>query len=339
MWNMKKICVRVDADSRIGMGHFMRCNTVLEECRRREMECHLITMTQEAVNLASEETWLTKHLLKGNAFDADDAKQTVSIMKSVSAGILLMDSYYLTQAYIDEIKSAGMTIACFQDYDQSLKQIDCIFSPNAPFWTNHSESRQDSNVFSGLTYQPIRRSFFRDTPVISKKLRKILLLTGGVFPENLVQDLIRSLLAHPGDFELSVVISPLTQLDDRRKVINSDRLSLINGVTELWKLFFEQDLIISAAGSTVYEIAASRVPAVVFSMAENQRFAIQKLATHLGFCYCGDIEDDSLCTKIISGVDSLESKAARMHQIEQMKAAVLEDGAKHIVDRILEVQR
>ena len=102
------------------------------------------------------------------------------------------------------------------------------------------------------------------------------------------------------------------------------RIRILVDVPDMWNRMAEADIAVSAAGSTVYELSAMGVPAVVCYYAENQRRVAEGFASQTGMTNAGDysknpntaldIMTEAVC-KLVKCKEERESLSARMKQI------------------------
>ena len=99
------------------------------------------------------------------------------------------------------------------------------------------------------------------------------------------------------------------------------------------------DLIVSAAGSTQYEICACRIPCICFSMADNQIPGGEEFGRLGIFYYAGDVRfNPSFYTDLIDEVTKLKDDYERRVLMAEKEHELIDgNGAKRMAKRILEI--
>lgn len=105
----------------------------------------------------------------------------------------------------------------------------------------------------------------------------------------------------------------------------------------LRSLLMESDIVISAAGSTVYEASSIGVPMVVFYFAENQRQGAEALAacTEITNAGCFAEEGSAVADRIREAVRRCISDSAYRERLCQQETALIDGrGAHRIAEQI-----
>ena len=116
-------------------------------------------------------------------------------------------------------------------------------------------------------------------------------------------------------------------------------LKLHVNISNMKEVLQQMDLVVSAAGSTQYEICACQIPCICFSMADNQMPGGEEFGRLGIFHYAGDARfNKSLYTDIIEEILKLKEDYERRVQMgEKEKELVDGNGAKRMAMRIMEL--
>ena len=126
-------------------------------------------------------------------------------------------------------------------------------------------------IIIGPQYAPLREMFQNIEPRQQNEVVKnVLISTGGADFLHLALQFLRHSL--PGDFTYHLLIGSLNTDKEELKKLAATRNNVIlhENVSDMRGLLSQMDMAISAAGSTLYEIAACGVPLITYVLADNQ---------------------------------------------------------------------
>lgn len=291
-----KYIVRADGNAVIGAGHLMRCLTIMEAL---------------ALLLGGRDTILflcadvsSAQLVQKKGFQAQvlhtdyqDMESELPLWKELfetgkeghpekeagrSRRRILVDSYYVTKAYLTEIRSYGK-VFLLDDLQEKKFPADAVINYNAFADTEIYRKLYGfcgTQLYIGSSFVPLRSQFQQVNYSLSEKVKNVLITTGGGDRDNIAGRILNRIYREDVCFHLVVgSLSPnyqeLKELEKRKKgiVIHHD----VQNMAELMK---SCDAAVTAGGSTVYELAAIGVPLICFSYAKNQEALVNYIGTH-----------------------------------------------------------
>lgn len=332
--NIKRIAFRLEANERIGIGHLMRCLTIIRELKKVGIESTIYAVS--AIDKALMEG--NAHFIKMDtvAFSEEDARILKKYMDKRKECVLFIDSYEVTPQYVQSLKKYSRIIMAdsFCDY-----QVEMVIQPNA-FLSQMQEQEGNAEVYlKGLSYQPVRHEFFENHLEIKREVNHILILSGGTFPKQFCEGLLEELYMWNKAANVSIVLGNYVSDDiDRELHERFDRckLQIHRNVSNMSEIMCENDVVISACGSTIFEIMACGAPVIAYSMADNQRYALERLQKDAGILYAGDITENGIFKKILTYLEELKEVDLRKKQVYSMKKMISCNGAENIVRKIIE---
>lgn len=283
--------IRADGNADIGAGHLMRCLTIAEELARlsggREDICFVCADGQSA-EMAGEHGFRS-HVL---GTDYRDMESELPLWKDMaenpgnnfagSAGslVLLADSYYVTDGYLAALKQWGYLVL-MDDMGTHCYPADCVVNYNAsasPEAYGRLYAGRNVRLVLGSRYVPLRRQFRDRRYVPRKKVRRVLITTGGGDVGNIAGAILDRIYAPELSFYL--VIGPFSPHFRKLEELGRERgnVHICHNVADMAGLMCGCDIALTAGGSTVYELAAVGVPMICFSYAGNQ----EALAEYMG---------------------------------------------------------
>lgn len=294
------IIIRTDASPAIGTGHVMRCLTLANALARKGVGVSFICREHEG-NLCDliEGQGFTVHRLPapGRGFEADatpahaawlgatwqeDADQTGAFIKSlgVKPDWLVVDHYALDSRWENALRPLVGRIFVIDDLADRTHDCDLLLDQNlfADMQTRYSGKVPEScRLLLGPEYallQPIYAELHDRIPPREGPIRRILISFGGSDRDNLTGRALAAFLSlNRPDIDVDVVISgssPYAPLI-RDQVAGHDNIHLHSNLPTLAPLIARADLAIGAAGTTTWERLCLGLPALVVTLAENQR--------------------------------------------------------------------
>jgi UDP-2,4-diacetamido-2,4,6-trideoxy-beta-L-altropyranose hydrolase len=218
--------------------------------------------------------------------DTSDLRSSCSALEKASHDStelpwVVLDGYHFDTAYQSLLRSAGCRLMVIDD-TAHLPRYD------ADIILNHGLAAQqiayncapDTLLLLGTRFALLRTEFQRWHSVVKpcpEIARKIIVIPGGSDAENATLKISEALkqISTP-DLEIRIVVGPLNphfvELQ-RAMAPGSSRVSLETSVTDIASLMAWADLALATGGTTSWELAFMKVPALIFILAENQTAA------------------------------------------------------------------
>lgn len=286
--------IRADGNADIGMGHVMRCLSVAEAAAETAGGSGpvFITADGECRDMIADRGFrvivlhtdykdmMTELPLLGKTVDRD-------------RDVLLVDSYQVSREYFGALKRLAK-VACLEDMGFAYP-VDLLINYNiyAP-WLERNYKTQDGKsgtadsypdrVLLGVDYMPLRKAFQKSSGyVIKDKITDVIITTGGSDPCFAAAAFVEAFL-HDGklseqDIKWHIISGPFNTFADRLKSRYEacENVVIHENVKDMRGLLLQSDVVVTAAGSTVYEVASLGIPMIVFYFAENQRQGAEAL--------------------------------------------------------------
>lgn len=273
------IGIRADGNKKIGIGHVMRCMTVGDAMKQLGEDVIFFLADCECVSLVESRGF--RCCVLDSLYDDlnSETEKLMSLLDEFHVNKLLIDSYYVTPEYFNVLREK-VAIAYLDDMDLFEYPVDILINYNVfaqakdyPYVTENMQ------CLIGPKYAPVRKEFANVCVCENKAVENILITLGGSDQYNLSLKIAKVLLECT-NCRLHVVCGPFNR--NREELVelaeSNERILLHENVKEMWKLMGDCELAVSAAGSTMCELATARVPSVTFSFVDNQ----QKIAVAFG---------------------------------------------------------
>ncbi|WP_446665341.1 PseG/SpsG family protein [Flexivirga sp. B27] len=293
----ERIALRCDATRAIGVGHVVRCLALGQELRARGVD---VVLWGDVEGL----DWLTALLADSGLRRLAPAADVPGMLQQADAegftGVVL-DGYHLPADLGARLRAAGHVVLALVDGTFGAAQAADLYVDQNLGATPHRGGPTGSRCLTGPDFTLLRDSVLhrRRRPgaptggdsgkSTAGEICSVLAVFGGSDPAGAAPVVVPALLATGAPLDVTVVSSdPATR--DRLSALSlssQQRLRVIPPQPDLAALAASSDLVISASGTTVWELLALGVPTAVVCVVENQRLGYRALldqgvATGLG---------------------------------------------------------
>lgn len=359
------VVIRADANSKIGMGHVMRCLSVADALLKRGEEVLFVTADDTPVPLLTKKgvPYRVLHtdyadmeaelpgllcILQELTQRAELPEEVLSRMSSQRKDIaILVDSYYVTEKYLAALKKRITTIYMDDIYAFSYP-VDMLINYNIygeEMGYEKDAAFADTKLLLGTEYVPLREEFSVGAGYVqSRKALSlgaanvtpaeeggILITTGGSDSFNLAGQLLMEAMKYDAlkEKEYHVVSGSLNPHIGELQALaqKHENIHIHCNVTNMAELMAESKVALSAGGSTLYELCAMGVPVIAFSFAENQERLVQTFVKRGIAQYGGNYRTDGnkMIQNTIAGLETL-LEDKNLRSEYRKKARTLVDG-------------
>lgn len=286
------IGIRADGNSQIGLGHIIRTMALAREFQKNN----------HGILYWVKENPVILKLLKQNNFDVLEIDSSLDINKETELinstfkknkiDIFIGDAAHIDQVYLDQLNRANKLVVLLDVLKDMKINADLIISGgiHAVDYQREAE-RFNRNVLLGSRYVLLREQFNNCKPrCINRKVSNVLITMGGADVQNLTPTFIRYISQINNDLMINVVIgNAFKNKVEISEIANKlSNVYLHHNVQNMADLMYENDIAISAGGTTLYELSATGTPTMAVIQAENQilqttRFQNKGIVINLGY--------------------------------------------------------
>lgn len=247
----------------LGVGHTMRSLALAEEALSRGWDVSLAgPLAGPALSQSS--------LVRGLAVIGGGRDSLLDL--AVDAHVVHLDTY----DSMPDLRERGPLVSSMADAEFGLRPADLTIdtSPSAPGRAGSMRERTGGEVLVGVAFSPLRSSVRRMAGAWTGSHQprpRVLVVMGGTDPVGLTEPVIRALAQVP---DIDVTVVARTQLHGSlRRAWGRSRGSLncVAFYDGLPAIAVKHDLIVSAAGTSVWEFACLGVPMALICAVDNQR--------------------------------------------------------------------
>ncbi len=246
-----EILIFCEAGEQIGLGHFTRCSAIADRIAEHGMTVkHFVYFKNQVIDddKVIEMNWLE-----------EDPSSLINHQQ-----IVLVDSYLAPRHWISKVHKLSNKLICIDDYNRLCYPADLVINPNV-FSRDIDYSNQRAQVVGGADYVVLRKPFRKAHKEGFPNHKPIVLITiGGSDFRNLLPRLtswcmdtnlyqVRAVIPHALEgVSQNIEVLPLLEADDM--------------VAEM----LNADVVISAGGQTLHELAALAKPVIGIGLANDQ---------------------------------------------------------------------
>ena len=180
-----------------------------------------------------------------------------------------------------ELDAGRALLSNVEDGSFGRRPADLVVDPNLGAEADPRSDVRAALLLRGSRYAPLRRavSSLCGRGEIRDVATKVLVVMGGTDPYALSPRAVAALAGTGRPLEVTVVAPPTRQADCRDAASSSPgvQLELLSEVTDLPARMVEQDLVVSAAGTSVWELCCLGVPMALVCAVDNQKHGYERL--------------------------------------------------------------
>lgn len=329
---IKTILFKTAASSSIGFGHLFRCLSLATALK----QCGVSSVFLANAEAKSKIAEYGLDFVCSETFDYNDLEK----IKTIEPEVVVFDSYLADLSYIEELARKHLLVH-FDDNNDVYPEViaDILINGNIHAKDLHYIRKKNGTRFLlGPKYLVMKSEYWNlESSDLSEK--GLLITTGGADFFDLMPKFLEALGKLP--LKKRVIVGPgFSESQIRKLGMLSESLEdceLIHRPSSLKEHIAQASIVVSASGSTTYEILTMKRLPVIFTLADNQRLIAEKLEsfgiTNLGWYKNIDFEKlPELILQEISIKDSKEKRLSPLFSQFDGKGALRT--AKAIVDEV-----
>ena len=339
---IKNIVIYANSSSEIGAGHVMRQLALAQQARLKNMRVHFIFQY-----ISSD----IQHRLETEGFKYTQFENKIfhSLILKLNADALVIDDYDIDGFQKAVLEDLSIPIIYFDDhFNQKKITADIIVnSADNVTYSDYPLLSSNTKLCLGHEYRLIRQEFLSTNTVEHTSEKNRLLITIGASDvKQLTVTLVEMILEFSPKHFIDVVISQATNQQETalRKISSSfENVSIHKSISNMGELMLNAKLAITAAGGTLYELAAMGIPTVAIGVANNQKSALHSKAINKGFYYfdlCSYTTQNNLVSMLQPIVEqSLElwQQPKKLNEMEKTMRQYIDGlGSERVLDALRE---
>lgn len=347
--------IRADGNSVIGMGHVMRCLSIADAVKAQGVEPVFVTACEECVSLIEQRGFRTRQLTtdyRDMLSELPQIKNIIEQEKGIKKHVILVDSYQVSEAYYRELKELAY-VACLEDMGQPYP-VDLLINYNIYGEKLVSKYEEDTDnkpekMLLGIDYMPLRQEFLKDIDyTLRDNVTDVMITTGGSDPffaaKAFADAFLKDNVLQEKKIRYHIISGPFNSHATELKALyaNHADVTVYENVKSMKEIMRQCDVVLTATGSTIYEVSALGVPMVVFYFAENQRQGAEEIEERTSVINCGDFSKEPIVA-VNKAVETLQRCALdqcyRKQLYQDEKKLIDGKGAARIARTLLEKEQ
>lgn len=295
---MKTAIFRTFGGSLTGYGHYFRLLSLAKAMQILDGSVNIVFLINDDLI----------PLMHANNFDyrvSNNLDQDYSIVELLGAQLFIWDSYLGTTEYLENVSKICKLIVIDDNNDlYDLKSVDLLINGNLYATDLEYVLADDAIKLLGLNYALLKEEYWKDNRLYRPEEREgLLITTGGSDYYSISLMLLNKLKLI--DIPKIVIIGPgyTPALIKKLENIADSNVSLVHAPASLKAYIQKSKVVITAGGSTIYEVLLQGVLPITFSIAENQKRICRSLVEQ-DYPYLGHYPeiDYSLLLRIIEDI-------------------------------------
>lgn len=273
----KQLFIRADASPAIGMGHRVRCQVLADAFLIAGWQVNFVTL--DRLQYYFEES------------DIKIKAESEFRKRAAAADLVILDHYGYDGSMIETLYQIQPNLLLLDDMNDRgplacqwlLNPVSLDYKASCLFLSN--EYQHTMHLFVGAQYALLRSQFSKCTATHASSRDKLLISLGGTDPLGLTLPILKNLVDSGFLCQDLIVMlgKSAMQADEVKHFCTVNHIECHQGVSEVAELMRQSKFAISAAGSTLFELAAMKVPSIFLQVADNQS-QLLKVHADLGWC-------------------------------------------------------
>ena len=266
---IKKVLIRVDGNSKIGLGHIYR-GIALAEMLKEEFEISFLVKHSSNTTPLLGAGFMFAFIPKG----IYNEPQYLNSVTSKDT-IIVLDGYDFNQAYQQELKNYHFKLVYIDDLVEGLQKADVVINHNPGVKEKDYQTENHTTLALGLNYALLRPLFIN---VDSLKLRKrnviesVFVSFGGADSKDFTFQVVEQLIEIPNVTNIYVVLGsayPHTRINN----LISKKVKIHRDLSEsdIFGVMNNSSIGIVPASSVLFELFSLNIPAITGYFVDNQK--------------------------------------------------------------------
>lgn len=268
-----RVVLRADAGPARGTGHVMRCLTVAEAVVAQGHEAVLVG---EIVDVP----WLSGYV-RASGLDHISCRRdelSIDLVKSAGGDRLVVDSYWIDPLAISTVDAVVPTLSII-DHDSRGIQTTWLLDQNLGA-EQREWPRSRAAVLAGSRYALIRRAILDhrvDTGWELPSNPSVLVFMGGTDPSEIMTPIAQRFALDLPEVRIKFVTTASQVEAVSQACASMGQARVIGPTDELPNLLGTADVVVSAAGTSAWDILTMGKPVVLVGVVDNQSSGLNRV--------------------------------------------------------------
>jgi UDP-2,4-diacetamido-2,4,6-trideoxy-beta-L-altropyranose hydrolase len=274
----KTLVIRADANTRMGTGHVMRCLALALAWQSCGGSAAFVSQCEsDLLRQRIEESGMEFIALDRPHPDPSDLQLMSAIIETLVPNWVILDGYHFDSFYQWEIRSKGCRLLVIDDNAHLAEyHADVLLNQNIDAHSLSYGCSPSTQLLLGTKYALLRPEFLRWSTWqrgIPGTASRVLITLGGSDHHNVTLKAVSALKRIDIDVEIKVIVgAAYHHARALAKAVKGlpFRSEVIVDAKNMPDLMAWSDIVVTAGGSTSWELAFMGVPSIVVVIADNQ---------------------------------------------------------------------
>lgn len=273
---IKKIALCTLVEHKKGYGNFNRSLVLGEKLIEKKNQILFIIKPNEKILQILDKKKIPYKILKERIGFNKGISELKNILQEQKCTDIILDLREFSEKYSKSLQYFEVNTVIIDDAWVKNSYSDIIFN-GTPIskYHNYVKRNKYSKIFVGPKYWIANENFKKYRKKISsiktKKKYLICIIMGGSDPNNFTIQFAKILQEYL-NLKIIIITGPLYQNKNHIKKIitNNNQIQWIESSSKIWTYFLKSDLVITAAGNTLYELLIQRIPTICIPVIRHQ---------------------------------------------------------------------
>lgn len=263
-----KVKIFTEGGGSMGLGHLSRCSALYEEIRKRDVMVEFIVYGEigevdflKGISLTNI-NWMDEKYLMENIRHED---------------YVIIDSYKAELKIYEYISKLAKRVLYIDDIGRLDYPQGVILNPSLDISAIPYKDIYKDRVLHGPEYVILREAFrgkFKEK--LDLELQRILVIMGGTDAKNIIPLIVNNICKNNEKIHFDIICGIKPKTETQSDIENISVYENI-GASRIADLMIDADLVITAAGQTIYELMAMQIPFIPIEIIDNQKNNIAAL--------------------------------------------------------------
>lgn len=316
------VIIFTEGGKQTGFGHIMRCISLYDEVKRRGIEVELVIHSYDDLN----EIVGDRRYTLTNWYSIDCLTRLIH-----PYSYCIVDSYIASEHLYQVIQDCSKTTLFLDDTHRISYPEGIVVHPSL------LANDISDNSLTGPEYIILRDTFQKMSSFLFRpRVNNVLITLGGTSQPLLIQTLVQTICSTFQEMTFHIVNGHLAAPFFKREFDVPSNIVLHRYVSsdEMKHLMINSDLVITAAGQTIYELLALGIPFIPIQIAKNQDRNMQALLKKELIDTKLIWESPTFTERLTQDFVRMLNPDSRRRQIEKQDGIVDGKGPKRIIDAL-----
>lgn len=300
------------------MGHLRRCGSLAAALTEEGIQVTFLVTTDRAERTLAAGKMRSCRLpgpsySPGQTLPLDEADEIGRIAERENARAIVVDHYGASPEYLSRLSRSGLFVGVIDDLgDRSVEAAKWILNPAAGADKLSYDVKPDAVLLLGPRFALIRRAFSDARQGLNRTFApgdsRVLVTLGGGDTASAAAEVIQALDGSPRRLNIRCMLGQ--EPDDRGKLAaigarSPHAVEFVIDSEDVPKEMAWADVSVSAAGSTVWELACLGVPMVLLVLSDDQALNASQLEAAGAAVAAGRLGDPGSLARVSSAVPAL----------------------------------